>query len=367
MGYGIPDLGNSTELGEIGGGNRFVGLELGGRFSRSEALPFCQWDNPLVPVMEIPSSSRRARIPTIGAQVASCLVDGCNSDLSKCRDYHRRHKVCEMHSKTPTVTIRGQEQRFCQQCSRFHSLSEFDDGKRSCRKRLDGHNRRRRKPQPDPLSLTAGCFFSGFQGGRFTPFSSSSLFAASSLGDCSWPGGVISENDLFHYGGNHHPQQLLKFGSQSALFPGSAFHDVRSQLQYSPAPGFNNTGEFMSAHPLLDSSRSSPPSGANRVSASGRALSLLSPLSAETPMKLSGHHAMQPEPSLSTQSWMGPGFQHNRTAAMKPAIPMLGLECSMDTKAIHHQGMYQHHHQDNQGVEISSTSQSPTPPHLWWE
>lgn len=31
--------------------------------------------------------------------------------------------------------------------SRFHLLAEFDDGKRSCRKRLAGHNERRRKPQ----------------------------------------------------------------------------------------------------------------------------------------------------------------------------------------------------------------------------
>jgi hypothetical protein len=30
---------------------------------------------------------------------------------------------------------------------RFHLLGEFDDGKRSCRKRLADHNRRRRKPQ----------------------------------------------------------------------------------------------------------------------------------------------------------------------------------------------------------------------------
>lgn len=29
-------------------------------------------------------------------------------------------------------------------------LAEFDDGKRSCRKRLAGHNERRRKPQPQP-------------------------------------------------------------------------------------------------------------------------------------------------------------------------------------------------------------------------
>ncbi|MDG2865975.1 hypothetical protein P7M39_24385, partial [Vibrio parahaemolyticus] len=54
-----------------------------------------------------------------------------------------RHKVCEVHSKTAQVSIGGQKQRFCQQCSRFHSLEEFDEGKRSCRKRLDGHNRRR--------------------------------------------------------------------------------------------------------------------------------------------------------------------------------------------------------------------------------
>jgi hypothetical protein len=32
---------------------------------------------------------------------------------------------------------------------RFHPLPEFDEGKRSCRRRLEGHNRRRRKTQPD--------------------------------------------------------------------------------------------------------------------------------------------------------------------------------------------------------------------------
>ncbi|RWW83150.1 hypothetical protein BHE74_00008343 [Ensete ventricosum] len=58
---------------------------------------------------------KRARAPANGA---SCSVDGCTTDLSKCREYHRRHKVCEAHSKTPVVVVRGQEQRFCQQCSR---------------------------------------------------------------------------------------------------------------------------------------------------------------------------------------------------------------------------------------------------------
>ncbi|KAF9624333.1 hypothetical protein IFM89_009616 [Coptis chinensis] len=56
-----------------------------------------------------------------------------------------------MHSKTPRVIVNGLEQRFCQQCSRFHLLTEFDQGKRSCRRRLAGHNERRRKSQPGSL------------------------------------------------------------------------------------------------------------------------------------------------------------------------------------------------------------------------
>lgn len=119
---------------------------------------------------------KRIRGPSNGVLVPSCLVDGCKSDLSKCRDYHRRHKVCELHSKTPRVTIAGHEQRFCQQCSRFHSLVEFDEEKRSCRKRLDGHNRRRRKPQPEVFPINSGGFFSCYQGTRFSPFHSPQIF-----------------------------------------------------------------------------------------------------------------------------------------------------------------------------------------------
>lgn len=32
---------------------------------------------------------------------------------------------------------------------RFHPLDQFDEGKRSCRRRLAGHNKRRRKTQPE--------------------------------------------------------------------------------------------------------------------------------------------------------------------------------------------------------------------------
>ncbi|PIN24565.1 hypothetical protein CDL12_02712 [Handroanthus impetiginosus] len=80
---------------------------------------------------------------------AVCQVEDCGADLSKAKDYHRRHKVCEMHSKASKALVGNQMQRFCQQCSRFHALQEFDEGKRSCRRRLAGHNKRRRKTQTE--------------------------------------------------------------------------------------------------------------------------------------------------------------------------------------------------------------------------
>ncbi|XP_057979881.1 squamosa promoter-binding-like protein 8 [Malania oleifera] len=89
---------------------------------------------------------RRSRPAEPGsANSPRCQAEGCNADLTNAKHYHRRHKVCEYHSKAATVMAGGLTQRFCQQCSRFHLLSEFDNGKRSCRKRLADHNRRRRK------------------------------------------------------------------------------------------------------------------------------------------------------------------------------------------------------------------------------
>ncbi|KAF8099639.1 hypothetical protein N665_0240s0014 [Sinapis alba] len=136
-------------------------------------------------------SSKRTRGNGTGNnQIPFCLVDGCDSDFSNCREYHKRHKVCDVHSKTPVVTINGHKQRFCQQCSRFHALEEFDEGKRSCRKRLDGHNRRRRKPQPDHIAPPANFF----QGRKLLEFSSAShVFPTTSVATpSSWGNGLVS-------------------------------------------------------------------------------------------------------------------------------------------------------------------------------
>nr|CAB56568.1 squamosa promoter binding protein-homologue 3 [Antirrhinum majus] len=122
----------------VGGGFEFnsrIGLNLGGRtyFASSED----DFVNRLY---------RRSRLLEPGSiNAPRCQAEGCNADLSHCKHYHRRHKVCEFHSKAANVVAAGLTQRFCQQCSRFHVLSEFDNGKRSCRRRLADHNRRRRK------------------------------------------------------------------------------------------------------------------------------------------------------------------------------------------------------------------------------
>ncbi|KAL5061725.1 hypothetical protein RYX36_023462 [Vicia faba] len=87
-----------------------------------------------------------------GVSPPSCQAERCGADLTDAKRYHRRHKVCEFHSKAPVVMVAGQRQRFCQQCSRFHDLVEFDESKRSCRRRLAGHNERRRKTNPEAAS-----------------------------------------------------------------------------------------------------------------------------------------------------------------------------------------------------------------------
>ncbi|KAJ6908718.1 squamosa promoter-binding protein 1-like [Populus alba x Populus x berolinensis] len=80
-----------------------------------------------------------------GGGMRCCQVEKCTANLTDAKQYHRRHKVCGHHAKAQVVLVAGIRQRFCQQCSRFHELSEFDDTKRSCRRRLAGHNERRRK------------------------------------------------------------------------------------------------------------------------------------------------------------------------------------------------------------------------------
>ena len=56
-------------------------------------------------------------LPALTAQPPSCQVEGCNVVLANAKEYHKRHKVYEMHSKSPKVIVPGTEQCLCQQCS----------------------------------------------------------------------------------------------------------------------------------------------------------------------------------------------------------------------------------------------------------
>lgn len=89
--------------------NSRIGLNLGGRtyFASSED----DFVNRLY---------RRSRTLEPGSvNSPRCQAEGCNADLTHAKHYHRRHKVCEFHSKAATVISAGLTQRFCQQCSRL--------------------------------------------------------------------------------------------------------------------------------------------------------------------------------------------------------------------------------------------------------
>ncbi|MCO5564842.1 hypothetical protein L7F22_018510 [Adiantum nelumboides] len=100
---------------------------------------------------------------------------------------------------------------------RFHGLDAFDEGKRSCRNRLEGHNKRRRKPQPDPLGFSA----------RFLPaFQDNSrlgqLFAdrSSFLSQMRIPGVSVhwddGNNPIHQQKGSWQQQRIISFEDQSA-------------------------------------------------------------------------------------------------------------------------------------------------------
>lgn len=74
---------------------------------------------PMLSSSEPSNPSKRCRADGLSNQAVYCQVYGCNKDLTSLKDYYKRHKVCEVHSKTPNVIVSGKEQRFCQQCSRF--------------------------------------------------------------------------------------------------------------------------------------------------------------------------------------------------------------------------------------------------------
>ncbi|KAL3513002.1 hypothetical protein ACH5RR_025719 [Cinchona calisaya] len=188
---------------------------------------------------------KKARAGNFSSQRPFCQVHGCRKDLSSSKDYYKRHKVCEIHSKTAKVIVNGVEQRFCQQCSRFHLLAEFDDGKRSCRKRLAGHNERRRKPHIGLHAGRAGRFFQPYNGTRLegTSFALSSFVCQDIL-----PGSLLHPpkyemNDWYRNvkveGGAVYGPELVIPNSKDQTHPKSHMSSFNSEKQ---SPTFYDNG-----------------------------------------------------------------------------------------------------------------------------
>ncbi|KAG8365863.1 hypothetical protein BUALT_Bualt17G0016100 [Buddleja alternifolia] len=294
------------------------------------------------------SSSKRAKAPGHITQVAHCLVDGCNADLSLCRDYHRRHKVCEVHSKTPKVTIGGREQRFCQQCSRFHSLVEFDEGKRSCRKRLEGHNRRRRKPQPDNLARNPALSFPSQQSTtRLLSFTTPQILQTAVVGS-SWASRVVKpENEMMLF---NNQQQLNYMDHRQNAFADTSAHNYKGVNQL----------QFIQEASICQSVIDPNADGLNEVAESDRALSLLSSAPSVTREFGLLNHSEPPLPTQAHQSLVH-SLQYGGLGEYPVASAAAASHGSNASSTRHFPEMFE---QGNEGSSTSGPHQTLT---FMWE
>ncbi|MQL69654.1 hypothetical protein Taro_001920 [Colocasia esculenta] len=325
-------FGKKIYFGDLGGGSG-----AGGSSSRaptsSSAQALGRQAAPAGPAAPPVAAPKRGKGAAQGGQPQPprCQVEGCRADLTGAKAYYCRHKVCGMHSKTPKVVVAGLEQRFCQQCSRwvspisepllqcvryscqkdyegyllckglsqsvimgvacrFHQLHEFDQGKRSCRRRLAGHNERRRKPTPGTLKSRYGLLSSSFHedSGRFGNF----------LMDFSYPKLPGTVRDVW---------PTVRVDDRGSSSQWQAGHDT-------PSSGImaNVTHTYMqgSTGGSLFSSQEMPPGEGLGVSDSGCALSLLStqPWGATTTMRIRA-------PTISDNNYGGPPMAQPGAAA----------------------------------------------------
>ncbi|KAF6148442.1 hypothetical protein GIB67_038797 [Kingdonia uniflora] len=192
----------------------------------------------------LPSSSlgslKRPRSHNNGDGTVLCMVDGCTVDVDECKDYLRRSRVCEVHSKSPSVMLGGLEQRFCQRCSShfpvplsfdtsrtsFHLLVEFDGLKRNCREGLERHNQRRRKSQPISLDTNLGNSLLNYQGTGLLPFANSQVLRSTSVVNSTLTGIVtpVQDSTSFNRWASHYR------GGQNS-FPGTFSPNYGGQMQ----------------------------------------------------------------------------------------------------------------------------------------
>ncbi|KAJ6749728.1 hypothetical protein OIU85_000369 [Salix viminalis] len=176
-------------------------------------------------------------------QPPRCQVEGCKVDLSDAKTYYSRHKASVVVTETTEQLLIGyaNDRRFVpaqlknsidrkgvlnvpNPRFKFHLLPEFDQGKRSCRRRLAGHNERRRKPPSGSVLST--------RHGRFSP----SLFVAD---NSSRDGGLLVDFSAYprHTGRDGWPagrSSGLVTGNETAATGRSISHPWQISSQNPP-------------------------------------------------------------------------------------------------------------------------------------
>lgn len=246
--------------------------------------------------------AKKARTTSSCSQTPLCQVYGCNKDLSSSKDYHKRHKVCDVHSKTPKVIVNGNEQRFCQQCSRFHLLAEFDDSKRSCRRRLAGHNERRRKPQFNIHSDKSRKLLQLYQGTElpWTSLPNGTSFVYPDM----LPSGILFPE-------RYEQAKHLKFSEKPHYSPQLGVPNTNEQLLTKSSLYQGNKKQQRLAIPLDTALTIEESSG---ISLSSGALSLLSAQSQSMPSHLSGIPMARPRISQVSRTHLNLGQNFVKTS-----------------------------------------------------
>ena len=119
--------GTSPMEASVGSGEPLIGLKLGKRTYFENHCAASNAKNSSLSVIPVSSTItvKKTKSSCQTTPPPQCQVEGCNLDLSSAKEYHRKHRVCESHSKCPKVTVGGLERRFCQQCSRLDSSYNF--------------------------------------------------------------------------------------------------------------------------------------------------------------------------------------------------------------------------------------------------
>ncbi|KAL8226526.1 hypothetical protein R6Q57_016358 [Mikania cordata] len=381
----IPDIdsnGGSSSYGDPGTkGNFSVDLKLGQVIDSGnefrDVLNLKAASSVSKMALSPSGSSKRARPVNNAIHGASCLVDGCKDDLSKCKEYHRRHKVCEGHSKTPVVSINGQKQRFCQQCSRFHSLEEFDEGKRSCRKRLDGHNRRRRKPQPD--TSQGASLFSAHQGGTMLQFASPHVYQTTTLTNPLWTGMIKCEKQPMYSNRDHkqipyqEPSSSTKKVTEKQQF--SLFHyncsgsHLKLNHQTSPQKAsqqqllnFEGNNTSSSYTKLFCDGYPPPARMVQPVVQSDCALSLLSSSPSQTSCTTLSHVMHTPNSFTATPNLLNPNVGYG---GLESIMDHHGNDCNEMIQMGLHNHNHNHNHMHNHHASRDNGDPQTLP--FYWE